>query len=146
MVASIIISAFALTPGAAYSVGHAIIMSVTLKDWKAFFKLIWRMIDGMLVAIGHIMYQIGFGLDLLWNAMAGEAIEDFTTTREDTLFCERGITVSEAVGLEERGQFLIKSGKAFSSTLNKAFGQKRHALDALEYNKEKRKLKSQYFK
>lgn len=132
------------TLGLAYSLGYSIWLTITLKKWYAFFVFWWRLIDGLFFAIGHILYEIAYGLDLTWN-VNGEILEDMFTAEEHTTFTDRDISVSASVGKLEIEDKLNKSGKIFSKVLNFAFGQKQHAIDAWNYTKAKKELKEKYF-
>jgi hypothetical protein len=128
-----------------HQIGHAVYMTITLKDWKALGKLVWRTIDGTFATIGYLFYQIGYTQDLMWN-IYGEAIEDVTTTKEDTLFGKKNVTVSTSIGKEEIDNKLVPSGKNISKVLNVAFNQKQHAVDSWLFHKAKNELREKYFK
>ena len=142
---ALIVSVIQLPVGFVYSFGYAVYMSVTLKDKWFFFRFWWRMLDGFCAAIGHIFYQIGFALDLMWN-VNGEVLEDIVTAKEDTTFNQKNITVSASTGKLEIDGDLNKSGKFLSSTLSWFFGQKQHAKDAWLFTKARKELQDQYFK
>lgn len=131
--------------GIVYSLGYSIVMSITLKDKWMFFKFWWRLVDGFAAALGHLLYQAGYALDLTWN-VNGEIIEDIITAKEDTHFSEKNITVSATTGKLEIDGDLNKAGKIFSSTLSLFFGQKQHAKDAWLFTKARKELEEQYFK
>lgn len=128
-----------------HQIGHAVYMTITLKDWKALGKLVWRTIDGTFATIGYLFYQIGYTQDLMWN-IYGEAIEDVTTTKEDTLFGKKNVTVSTSIGKEEFQNKLVPSGKNISKVLNVSFNQKQHAVDSWLFHKAKNELREKYFK
>lgn len=128
-----------------HQIGHAVYMTITLKDWKALGKLVWRTIDGTFATIGYLFYQVGYTQDLMWN-IYGEAIEDVTTAKEDTLFGKKNVTVSTSIGKEEFENKLVPSGKKISKVLNVAFNQKQHAIDSWLFHKAKNKLREKYFK
>lgn len=128
-----------------HQIGHAVYMTITLKDWKSLGKLIWRTIDGTFATIGYLLYQIGYSQDLMWNVY-GEAIEDVTTAKEDTLFGKKNVTVSTSVGKEEYTGKLTPSGKKISKILNITFNQKQHAIDSWLFYVAKNKLREEYFK
>jgi hypothetical protein len=133
------------TLGLTYSFVYSIWLTITLKKWYAFFVFWWRLIDGLFFAIGHILYEVAYALDLTWN-VNGEILEDMFTAEEKTTFTDRDISVSASVGkLEVEGK-LNKSGQRFSKVLNFAFGQKQHATDAWYYTKARKELKQKYFK
>jgi len=139
-----LVSVLMFSIGTAYSLGYAIWLSVTLKDWKAFFKFWWRLLDGFGAAIGHMLYEIAYSLDLGWN-VNGEILEDMFTAKEDTHFTEKNISVSATIGKLEIDGDLNKSGIRFSKVLNFFFNQKQHAVDAWNYTQAKKDLKDQYF-
>jgi hypothetical protein len=128
-----------------HQIGHAVYMTITLKDWKALGKLVWRTIDGTFATIGYLFYHIGYTQDLMWN-IYGEAIEDVTTAKEDTLFGKKNVTVSTSIGKEEFQNKLVPSGKKISKVLNVAFNQKQHAMDSWLFHKAKNELREKYFK
>lgn len=142
---AILVSVLMFTVGTVYSLGYSIWLSVTLKDWKSFFKFWWRLIDGIGSAIGYMLYEIAYSLDLGWN-VNGEILEDMFTAEEHTTFSEKNISVSATIGKLEVEDKLNKSGKRFSKVLNFAFNQKQHAIDAWFYTVAKKKLKGEYFK
>jgi len=144
LIASLFISIFVFSIGTLYSLAYSIWLSITLKDWKAFFKFWWKLIDGFAAALGHMIHNIAYGLDLAWN-VNGEIIEDIVTAEEDTEFSKKNIPVSSSIGKLQIDNKLNKSGKIFSKALNIAFCQKSHAVDSWLYNKFKRELESKYF-
>jgi len=131
--------------GIVYSLGYSIFMSVTFKDPWRFFKFWWRLIDGFAAALGHILYELAYALDLTWN-VNGEIIEDIITTKEDTTFSEKNISVSASTGKLEIEDELNPAGIIFRDTLNFFFGQKQHAKDAWLYTSAKKSLQEKYFK
>ncbi len=141
---ALIISCFIFPLGTPYAVGHAIVLSFKTKRWE-WFKLIIRFIDGIFYALGYLLFHTAKFLDILWNTMAGEMFEDIVTTREDTLFGVRGITISESVGKEEVSGFLVETGKKFTKGLNKIFGQSQHAADAYHLGLLRKELESKYY-
>jgi hypothetical protein len=139
-----VISTLIITIGTLYSLGYSIWLSITGKDWKAFFKFWWRLIDGFCAALGHVLYEIAFAMDLCWN-VNGEIIEDMITAEEQTTFTEKNITVSASTGKLEIDGKLNWFGRGFSSVLSFFFGQKQHATDAWNYTQAHKELKKQYF-
>ena len=140
-----LVSTLVITIGTTYSLGYSIWLSITGKDWKAFFKFWWRLIDGFCAALGHLLYELAYAMDLCWN-VNGEIIEDLITAEENTTFTQKNISVSASTGKLEIDGKLNWSGKIFSKTLNFFFGQKQHAVDAWNYTKARKELKDQYFK
>ena len=139
-----LVSILMFSIGTLYSLGYAVWLSVTMKDWKAFFKFLWRLIDGIAAAVGHVLFETAYALDLGWN-MNGEIIEDMVTSEEDTHFSEKNISVSATIGKLQIDDKLNEVGKKFSKVLNFFFNQKQHAVDAWKYTKAKKELKDQYF-
>jgi len=127
-----------------YNFFYALWLSITLKDWKAFPRFIWKTIDGTFAAIGYIFYHISMGQDIMWN-VNGEMLEDMITDMEDTKFGDKTYTVSASVGHIQKNNKLNKYGKWCSKVLNFMFWQKSHALDSWEFQTKKRELKSNYF-
>lgn len=131
--------------GFLYAIGHAIYMSLVDKNLALFFKLMWRLIDGNLAALGHVLGAIAYGLDLSSN-VNGEIYEDVLTAEEDTLYGKKNISVSSATGdIELRGK-VLKGREWFSKMLNWAFRQKQHAIDSIKYDRGIAKLKEVLFK
>ena len=128
-----------------YQFGHALYLSVSLEDPKAFFVLIWRFTDGMLAAVGYLLFHTAVAQDMTWN-VNGELIEDVVTHRDKTSFGEKNITVSSSVGELEEIDKLLPFGHTFSKVLNKAFNQKHHAVGSWKYHTAKIKLEKEHFK
>lgn len=141
---AILVSLLMIPVGILYSFGYAIWLSITLKDWKAFFVFWLTLIDGVAAAIGHALYELAYSLDLIWN-VKGEILEDMFTAKENTEFGKKNITVSATMGKLEIDGDLNKSGKRFSKVLNFFFNQKQHAIDAWNYTQAKKELKEKYF-
>lgn len=144
---AVIVSILMFTIGTVYSVGYGIWLGKKSKkqDRKtAIFRYIYRLVDGFAAAIGHVLYEIAYALDLAWN-VNGEIIEDMVTAKEDTTFTEKNISVSASIGKLEIDDELNKTGKRFSKILNIFFWQKRHAVDAWNYTKARKELKEKYF-
>lgn len=130
--------------GSLYSLGYSIWLTLTLKNVWAFFKFWWRLLDGFLAALGHMLLETAYSLDLFWN-VNGEILEDVITSEENTHFTEKNISVSATTGdLEIRGK-LNKTGLLFTKLLNFFFNQKQHAIDSWNFLKAKEKLKKDYF-
>lgn len=142
---ALLVSVLMFSIGFLYSFGYSIFMSFKKRDIKIFFKFWWRLIDGFAAALGHMLYEIAYSLDLGWN-VNGEILEDMLTTKEDTTFGQKNISVSASVGKLEIDNNLVKSGKRFSKLLNFFFNQKQHAVDAWRYTKARKELKEKFFK
>lgn len=144
LVFSVVVSCLMFTVGILYSLGYSIWLSVTGKDWTAFFKFWWRTIDGIFAAIGNALYEISYSLDIAWN-VNGEILEDMITSEEKTTFGEKNLSVSASVGKLEIDGKLNKSGRRFSKVLNIFFWQKQHAIDAWNFTQAKKQLREKYF-
>lgn len=144
MIFAMLFSLLMFTIGTIYSLIKSIILSVTLKDWKAFFKFWWRTIDGSASAVGYLFYQVAYSLDLAWN-VNGEIIEDIVTKEEDTEFGKKNVPVSASIGKLEKEEKLIKRGKIVSYFLNIIFWEKNHCIDSWDFLKSKKELREKYF-
>lgn len=81
--------------------------------------------------VRHLSLVFAKANDYLWNVFSGELLEWAITTREDTLFGNGGVTVSQAIGKEELEGFTTSFGKdKLSKTLNWFFGEDAHCIDA----------------
>jgi hypothetical protein len=104
------------------------------KNWKRFFTIWWRAIDGTYAFIGDVLYK-GFAVryDELGNVWGGEWLEDSIAIEEKTPFGEKSITLSASIGFLEYTQlFMYPRGVKLSKALNIAFRQKRHAIGSWE--------------
>lgn len=140
---TILVSIVIFPIGFVYSLGYNIYMTFIQKDWTIFFKLLWRIINGILTALGYIILQTCIGIDMIWNVF-GELFEDCFTAKENTDFAEAGITVSSSTGHLEVDSELNTFGKSFSKLLSLVFGQKQHAIDSWKLDQAKKELKKQY--
>lgn len=145
LVWAVIVSVFVITIGTIYSFGYSVWLSITLKKWHACLTFWWRLVDGFCAALGHLLYEFAYSMDLCWN-VNGEIIEDLITSEENTTFTDKNISVSASTGKLEVDGKLNKFGRGFSKVLNFFFGQKQHAIDAWYYTKARKELKENYFK
>jgi hypothetical protein len=130
-------SAIVFTPviafGIIYNTLYSFYMPFKEKDWKLFFRIWWRAIDGTYSFLGDILYK-GFAepYDELANVW-GEWLEDSVGTEEDTPFGEKQTTISATIGWYEYNKTrMFKRGHQLSRVLNIAFRQKRHAIGSWE--------------
>jgi len=130
-------SAIVFTPviiiGIIYNIPYSLYMPFKEKNWKLFFKIWWRAIDGTYSFLGDILYM-GFAepYDELANVW-GEWLEDSVGTEEDTPFGDKQTTISATIGYYEYNKILLfKRGQQLSKVLNIAFRQKRHAIGSWE--------------
>lgn len=132
-----ILSILIFTPviliGMGFMLIYPIFMSFKERDWKLFFKIYWRLIDGTLATIGNFLYEgVSLKLDEMGNVW-GEWIEDSVTTTENSKFGEKGVTISASIGyLEYEKLPIFPRGKKLSKALNWAFRQRRHAIGSWE--------------
>ncbi len=132
-----IFGAIVFTPVIAFGVPYTVLYSIYMpfkeKDWKVFFKIWWRVIDGTYAFLGDVMAQgFSYRYDELGNVW-GEWLEDAITMQEQTSFGEKRTTISASVGfLEYYKIFMFKRGHNLSKALNWAFRQKRHAIGSWE--------------
>ena len=144
LIGAIIVSIPMFTLGVLYMVFYGLYMSKRAKKENRiiyFLKFCWRIFDGFLAGLGHMIYQVGYTLDLWWNVF-GELLEDCITHEENTTFTEPNVSVSASVGKLEIDKKLNKTGKFLSKLLNFAFQQSSHAKGAwkhLQANNENRK-------
>ena len=133
MIASIIIFSTVIAVGIAYNIFYPLVMAIKYKDYKLFFSIWWRLIDGTLSAMGKFFYDgVAITFDVMGNVW-GEWIEDSVTSKENTMFGFKEITVSAAIGhLESKNLPINRRGRGLSKTLNKVFGEKRHAIGSWE--------------
>lgn len=145
LIGACFVSVLMFTFGSLYMIGYGFVMSKRAKKQNRivyFLKFCWRIFDGCLAGLGHLIYQIAYTLDLWWN-MLGEILEDNITHKEDTEFTKPNVSVSASVGKLEIDGDLNKYGKIFSKILNFAFQQRSHAKGAwkhLQANNENRKF------
>ena len=126
-----------LTPliifGIIYNIIYSVVMPFKEKNWKLFFKIWWRAIDGTYSFFGDILYK-GFAepYDELANVW-GEWLEDSVGIEEDTPFGEKQTTISATIGwYEYHKKFMYLRGHQLSKVLNIVFRQKRHAIGSWE--------------
>jgi len=130
-------SVFVFTPviiiGILYMVPYSLYMPFKEKNWKLFFKIWWKAIDGTYAYIGDTMYM-GFAerYDELGNVW-GEWLEDSVAMEEKTSFGDKRTTISASIGfLEYYKIFMWPRGHKLSKALNMTFRQKRHAIGSWE--------------
>ena len=133
MVGSAIVFTPVILIGVPYTILYSLYMPFKEKDWKVFFMIWWRVIEGTYAFIGDVMYE-GFAerYDELGNVW-GEWLEDSVAMNEKTTFGDKQTTISASIGyLEYNKIFMFKRGHKLSKTLNWAFRQKRHAIGSWE--------------
>jgi hypothetical protein len=144
---ALIVSCLMFSVGTLYTLLYGIWFSRRAKKGNrltALFRFLWRILDGMAAAVGYALYEMAYSLDLAWN-VNGEIVEDMVTTKEDTEFTKKNVSISESIGKLEIDGDLNKFGKKFTKMLNVFFNQKQHAIDAWRFNQAKKKLMEDYF-
>lgn len=61
-------------------------------------KWILQILYQIWVVVKYVIYQIAYIVDLFGNVLAGEAIEDIITAKEDTLLGKGDVSISAAIG------------------------------------------------
>lgn len=94
----------------------------------------------ILLVISYLCMRVAVAIDRLGNVIAGEFLEDFITSKEDTLFSDPNTTISSSTGaLEVEGE-LNETGIWFSNLLSKAIGEDNHAILSYAHHLESKKL------
>lgn len=98
------------------------------KNWILYwFKLLYQ----IWVVVKYLINRLAFVIDLLGNVIAGELLEDTVTTKEGTWFGNGKISVSAAIGYEEKRETLVPFGKLMTKILGKVF-EKNHSINAYD--------------
>ncbi len=139
-----------LTPfGLLWNLGKSLFESFQLRFWRGPINVLkyWlNIIYQILVALSYLVrnilkynfwYNLAYMQDLFWNAAAGELLEDILAVEEKTAFGIGKITVSAAIGRQEKRNDLTKLGWWFSGILNRFFNEKAHCLDSWERLKDR---------
>lgn len=147
MIVAIIIFSIVIVIGMIFNLIYPIYMAIKYKNWKLFFSIWWRLIDGTLSTIGNFFYDgIAIAFDIMGNVW-GEWIEDSVTSEENTMFGCKDVTVSASIGhLEYKKLPINKRGKGLSKILNKIFREKRHTLGSWEKYLAYEKIKNKNLK
>ena len=133
LVFALIVSVIILPIGIVWNIGKPIFhvnkggIKKILHNWIGYWLIL---IYQIYVVIGYLAYHLALSLDLLWNTIAGEFVEDCITAEEDTLFGKGDATISESTGQLVGDGKLIKFGKKFTKFLDFIFAEKDHALNA----------------
>lgn len=133
IIGSLIVFTPVIAIGIPYTILYSLYMPFKEKDWKLFFKIWWRIINGIYSFLGDVLY-CGFAepYDELANVW-GEWLEDSVGVKEDTPFGDKQTTISATIGWYEYNKiFMFKRGHDLSKVLNMAFRQKRHAIGSWE--------------
>ena len=119
--------------GSLYLFPYAFYMAFKYKNWKMFFFILWRIIDGFYASVGDFLkFGFAYRYDELGNVFA-EWMEDVVTDGENTTFGDKRTTISASIGyLEYTNRTIYKSGQKLSKALNVVFRQKRHAIGSWE--------------
>lgn len=136
LLASMIIATILLPVGFIYTIGKY------AKECKVnpFLTMLKNFGLSILFVISYLCMRVAVAIDILGNVIAGEFLEDFITSKEDTLFSKPDITISSSTGaLEVEGE-LNKTGTWFSKILSKVLGEDNHAILSYVHYLESKKL------
>lgn len=126
-IGSVFVFTLVIAIGVIYSIFYPFVMAYKDGDYRTFFKIWWRLINGTYCAIGDFL-KLGFAYryDELANVW-GEWVEDVSTHKEKTKFGDKQITISASIGhLETNNFYRTSSIKVVSKMLNFVFSQRRH--------------------
>lgn len=132
-IGSAIVFTLVIATGVIFNIFYPPYMAFKEKDWKVFFRIWYRLIDGTYAFLGDVLYK-GFAesYDELGNVW-GEWIEDVSTHTEHTTFGDKQTTISASIGyLEYMDLHMSKPIRVTSWLLNKVFQQTRHAIGSWE--------------
>lgn len=136
LLASLILSIILLPVGFLYTIGKY------AKECKVnpILTMLKNFGLSILLVISYLCMRVAVAIDILGNVIAGEFLEDFITSKEDTLFSKPDITISSSTGaLEVEGE-LNKTGNWFSNLLSRAIGEDNHAILSYAHQLESDKL------
>lgn len=136
LLASLILSIILLPVGFLYTIGKY------AKECKVnpILTMLKNFGLSILLVISYLCMRVAVAIDILGNVIAGEFLEDFITSKEDTLFSKPDITISSSTGaLEVEGE-LNETGIWFSNLLSRAIGEDNHAILSYAHQLESDKL------
>ena len=136
LLASLVIATILLPVGFLYTVGKYI------KERKVnpILTMLKNFGLSILLVISYLCMRVAVAIDKLGNVVAGEFLEDFITSKEETLFSDPNTTISSSTGaLEVEGE-LNETGLWFSKMLSKVLGEDNHAILSYAHQLESRKL------
>lgn len=136
LLASLILSIIILPVGFLYTIGKY------AKECKVnpILTMLKNFGLSILLVISYLCMRVAVAIDKLGNVVAGEFLEDFITSKEDTLFSDPNTTISSSTGaLEVEGE-LNETGLWFSKMLSKVLGEDNHAILSYAHQLESKKL------
>lgn len=136
LLASLILSIILLPVGFLYTIGKY------AKECKVnpILTMLKNFGLSILLVISYLCMRVAVAIDRLGNVVAGEFLEDFITSKENTLFSDPNTTISSSTGaLEVEGE-LNKTGTWFSKILSKILGEDNHAILSYAHHLESKKL------
>lgn len=136
LLASLILSIILLPVGFLYTIGKY------AKECKVnpILTMLKNFGLSILLVISYLCMRVAVAIDRLGNVVAGEFLEDFITSKENTLFSDPNTTISSSTGaLEVEGE-LNKTGTWFSKILSKILGEDNHAILSYAHYLESKKL------
>lgn len=136
LLASLILSIILLPVGFLYTIGKY------AKECKVnpILTMLKNFGLSILLVISYLCMRVAVAIDRLGNVVAGEFLEDFITSKENTLFSDPNTTISSSTGaLEVEGE-LNETGIWFSNLLSRAIGEDNHAILSYAHQLESDKL------
>lgn len=142
LIGAIIVTIIVVPLGVPYNFGKSIYETYKYgigEGLYKFFKYWLILLYQIWCVVKYFINSIAESLDLMWNATAGELLEDLITTEEKTLFGKGDVMVSAAIGEQEIKNKLVPFGKRLNIALSILLGDN-HSIES--YNKYIYKLNS----
>lgn len=145
LVLAIIVTVVLKTVGTVYSIGWIIYY---INKPKRVIKFIDTWIGGIFQNIAWFIMKFNLLLDYIWNiGGSAELLEDFSTSREDTLFNTPRVSISASIGEAEQLDDTTKHVRGFSRGLNIIFRETTHCLSSYKkYIKDREFYKKEFGK
>lgn len=121
LVASVILLVALTVFGLFHLIAKSFYHTFQLKFWKGplYFMKYWlKVLYQLWNVFKFFCMQIAISIDLFGNVTTGEAIEDFVTYKEETMYGNGNVTISTATGQLEYEKELNKTGINFSKVLS----------------------------
>lgn len=100
-------------------------------DVKSVLKYVDTYIGGTLQNVSWLLMNFNLFQDYMWNlGGSGEFMEDYSTSKEESLFNQPMISISAAIGHSELTKDITPHSIKFSKILNKLFREANHCLSA----------------
>lgn len=128
VVLAIIVTVVLKSIGLIYSIGW---MVYYINQPKRLLEFVDTWIGGILQNIAWILMKFSLFLDFLWNVGgSAELLEDFSTTREGSLFNTPRVSISASIGEAEELDDTTQHVRGFSRGLNVIFRETTHCLSS----------------